>query len=113
LAAERAGLIDKIKHRGDPKFAHEPGFEFTTKSGRELDVKAFRAGSLSNPKELAKFKNKLVNNNVEILVDPRNLSKAELNVVIQRAESVGISKTRFIIPDQKFFNTIVVNGKRY
>jgi hypothetical protein len=114
LAAERAGLIDRIMYRGDPKFpGREMGFEFTTKSGIEIDVKAFRANSLASQKELLNFQNKFAMNNVKILVDPRNLTSGELNAIIQRASSVGIKPDRFIIPDPKFFSRINVSGKIY
>jgi hypothetical protein len=111
LAAERAGLIDKIKFRGDPKFpGTERGFEFTTKSGKEFDVKAFRPNSLSNPKELIKFGGKFKGNNVKILLDPRNLTPSEIETIIMRAESVGIGRDRFIVVPRESFAPIDVGG---
>ena len=107
-AAEIGGLIPNVAKRGTR------GADFELVDGSLIDVKAPRADYLQDRRQLLEVKGKLLAEpNMKILIDKRNLTDAELETVLLRAEAEGISRDKFIIPNREDYGVIKVEGQDY
>jgi hypothetical protein len=73
-------------------------------------IKAYRdAGVLSDPRRFGKLQGSLIaDENMRLLLDPRNVSVLELNSITERLIGAGISADRIIVPSSSSFRPIRV-----